>query len=90
MHVAQVQGDGLQGKFYLPGHQVQVVNVGRQSEVRVTATLVGGQHQFPVIQLKLHQTQAGCLVAFRAGLTQKKHVVLAVAFLPVDFRYQRR
>nr|DAQ36156.1 MAG TPA: hypothetical protein [Caudoviricetes sp.] len=90
MYIAQVEGDRLQGKFYLPGHQVQVVNVGRQSEVRITAALVGGQNQFTTVQLELHQTQAGRLVAFRTGLTQEKHVVLAVAFLPVDFRYQRR
>ena len=42
MYIAQVESDRLQGKFYLPRHQVQVVNIGRQPEVRVTATLVGG------------------------------------------------
>ena len=88
MYIAQVEGDRLQGKFYLPGHQVKVIDVGGQPEVRVTAALVGGQHQFTTVQLELHQAQAGRLVALGTGLTQEKHVVLAVALLPVDFRYQ--
>ncbi len=90
MYIAQIQGDRLQGKFYLPGHQVQVVNVGRQSEVRIAAALVGGQNQFTTVQLELYQTQTGCLVALGTGFAQKKHVVLAVAPLPVNLRDQRR
>lgn len=90
MYISQKEGDRLQGKFYLPCHQVQVVNIGRQPEVRVAAALVGRQNQFPVIQLELYQTQAGCLITFGTSLTQKKHIVLAVALLPVDFRYQWR
>ena len=47
MYIAQVESDRLQGKFYLPRHQVQVVNIGRQPEVRVTATLVADRTSSP-------------------------------------------
>ena len=29
MYIAQIESERLQGKFYLPRHQVQVVNIGR-------------------------------------------------------------
>lgn len=90
MYISQVEGDRLQGKFYLPCHQVQMINVSRQSEICITAALVCGQHQFSIVNLKLHQAQAGRLVAFHTGLTQEKHIILTVTFLPVDFVYEWR
>lgn len=41
VHVAEVEGDRLQGQIDLPGHQVQVVYVGRKSEVGIGTALVG-------------------------------------------------
>ena len=38
----------------MPGHEVEVVYVGRQSEVGVGAALVGGHHQFAVLDLELN------------------------------------
>ena len=35
MHIRKVKRDGLQGQVNLPSHKIEVVDVGRQAEVRV-------------------------------------------------------
>ena len=44
MHVGKVQRDGFQWEVNLPGHEVEVVDVGWQAEVRVRAALVSRHH----------------------------------------------
>lgn len=84
MHVAEVEGDRLQGQIDLPGHQVQVVYVGRKSEVGVGTALVGRQHQLAAVDLKLHEAEARCLIGLCAGGSEEQHIVFAAALLPVD------
>lgn len=65
--VAKEEGDGLQGQVYLARHQVEVVDVRGQAEVGIGAALVGGYYQLPIVNLELHEAQAGCLVALGVG-----------------------
>lgn len=90
MHIAQVERDGLQRQIYLPGHQVEMIEVGRQSKVGIGTALVGRQYQFPVLYLELHQTKAWGLVAFRVRGTKEQNVILAATLFLVDFGHQWR
>ena len=71
MDVGQIEGDGLQGQIDLPGHQIQVVEVGRQPQIGIAAALVGRQDQFPAVYLELHEAQAGGLVGLHVGGTEE-------------------
>ena len=84
MDVAQVERDGVQGQVYLPGHEVEVVDVRREAEAGIAAALVGRQHQLAAVYLELHQAETRCLVGLRTRLAEEQHVVLAVAPLAVD------
>ena len=66
----QFETDSLvTGKQCTGTWDIVLVNMSRQSEICITAALVCGQHQFSIVNLKLHQAQAGRLVAFHTGLT---------------------
>ncbi len=60
----------------MPGHKVEVVYVGRQPEIGVGAALVGGHHQFAVLDLELNERQAWGLVALCLGRSEEQHIVL--------------
>ena len=53
--VAQEQRNGLQRQIYLTRHQVQVINVTRQTKVRVRTALVGRNDDLAILDLELHQ-----------------------------------
>ncbi len=76
MHVAQEQCYRLEGEVYVPGHEVEVVYVGLQPEVRVGAALVGRHYKFPVLDLELHERQAWRLAALGLGSAEEQHIVL--------------
>ena len=61
-----------------------MIEVGRQTEVSITAALVGGQHQLTQLNLEPYQAKAWCLVALRICRTKEKHIILAVALLTLD------
>ena len=89
MHVAQVERYGLKGQIDLTRHQVQVVQVRRQSEVCIGATLIRCHDETAVLNLELHQTQARSLIALGIRGAQEQHIVLAAALLPVDLGDKR-
>ena len=84
MDVAEVYRDGLERKVYLSGHEIQMVDVGRKSEVGVGTALVGRNHEPAVVDLELHQAEARRLIALGVCGSEEQHVVLAVSLLPVD------
>ena len=90
MHIRKVQRDGLQRQIYLPSHEVEVIDVRRQTEVCVRAALVSRHHQFAVLYLELDERQARSLICLRIGGAEEQHIVLAVALLAVDFGDERR
>lgn len=69
---------------------LEVVDVGRQTEVGVGAALVGRHHQFAVIDLKLHERQARSLIALGTGLSEEQDIVFRRAALLVNPGEQRR
>lgn len=67
-----------------------MINVGRQAQTGIAATLVGGHYQTTVLYLELHQRQTRLLVGLCARFTQKQHIVLAVLLFCFDFLHQCR
>lgn len=65
MDVAKVKRDRFQPEIDLAGHQVQMVNIGRQSEIRIAATLVSRYNQLALVNLELYQAKAWGLDCFR-------------------------
>ena len=88
MHVTKKQRNTAQRQLNLSANQVQVVDVRRQAQRSVTATLVCRQQQVSVLNLELHQRQAGRLVGLNVGFSKEKHVVLAAAFFRIDAIHQ--
>ncbi len=74
----------------MPCHKVEVVYVGRKPEVRVGTALVGGHHQFALLDLELHERQAGRLVAFGFGCPEEQHIVFGRPSFRIDPGEQRR
>ena len=73
MHVAQVERDGFQRAVNLLGHEVEMVDVGRQAEVGIRAALVGCEYELAVLYLKLHQAEAWRLIALRVCGSKKEY-----------------
>lgn len=63
MHIRKVQRDRLQWQVYLSGHEIEVIDVGRESEACVRASLIGRHNQCAVFYLELHKAKAWGLVA---------------------------
>lgn len=84
MHITEVEGNRLQGQIDLPGHQVEVIDVGGQPEVGVGTALVGRHHQLAAVDLELHEAEARRLIGLRIGGAEEEHIILAAALLPVD------
>lgn len=63
---------------------MEMIEVGRQTEVSIAAALVGGQHQLTQLYLEPYQAKAWCLVALRICRTKEKHIILAVTLLTLD------
>lgn len=76
MYVSEIQRYVFQWQVYLSCHEIEVVYIGWQSKVSVTASLVGRQDQFALIYLELHQAQAWCLVTLCTCLAEEQHIVL--------------
>lgn len=67
-----------------------MVDVRGQAKAGIGTPLVGGQHQFTVINLELYKGEARCLVAFGIRRAKEQHIVLTVPLLFVDASHQRR
>ena len=76
VHISEVQRYILQWQVYLSCHEVKVIYIGWQSEVCITASLIGRQNQLAFVYLELNQAQAWCLVALRTCLAEEQHIVL--------------
>ena len=84
MHVADVECNGAQRQFRETSHKIEMIEVGRQTEVGIAAALVGGQHQLTQLNLESYQAKALCLVALGICRTEEKHIILAAALLTLD------
>ena len=60
-----------------------MVNIRRQSQIRIAAALVGGHDQCPLLYLKLNETKAWSLVAFCSCGTKKQYIVFTASFFLV-------
>lgn len=89
MDVCEIQSDRTEGQVDHSSHEIEVVDVGRESKVSVAATLVGRKDKFPLVYLELHEAQARCLVRLGSGRAKEQHVILAAPSLPVDLCDQR-
>ncbi len=76
MDIAKIEGYGFQWEIYLSGHQIKMINVGRQSKISVRASLVCGNDKPSIIDLELHETQARRLIALGIGGTEKQDIIL--------------
>jgi len=76
MDVAEIKSYGFQRKIYLPGHQVKMINVSRQSEIGVRTPLVCGNDKPPIINLELHETQARRLITLGICGTEEQDIIL--------------
>ena len=76
MDVAEIKSYGFQWVIYLSGHQVKMINVGRQSKISVRTPLVCGNDKPPIINLELHEAQARRLIALGIGGTEEQDIIL--------------
>ena len=61
-----------------------MINVTRQTKVRVRTALVGRNDDLTVLDLELHQRQTRLLVGFHSCFTQEQHIILAVLLFRID------
>lgn len=63
----------------MPGDQIEMVDVGRQTEIGIRATLICRYDQLLLLHLKLHKRQAWSLICLCFGRSQKKNIIFGVA-----------
>lgn len=85
VYIAESKSNRLQRQIDLPGHEVEVVNIGGKSQVGIGTALIGRHYQIAAVELELYEAEARCLVGLRVGGTEEEHIVLTAALLSVDF-----